>query len=112
MEIYINEDGTSKISGVNMDKYKNVNKEFIREEFKDIRNAFMKAGYQKLNDEYTGSFHCDDCMESNIKVSFFKRGKIIKTIQDAGQGSPMPFLWACLKMQYLPFIYKLSFEKT
>jgi hypothetical protein len=110
-KIYLNDAGTAKISGVERDRYTTISKKFTSAEFGNIRKAFMKADYQHLKDNYEVNFYCEDCVGSNITVSFYKKGKLLKTIHDSGQGGPAPFVWAYTRVQHLPYIYHLSFEK-
>jgi hypothetical protein len=68
-----------------------------RLKFDSLARAFQKVNIERLKNKYI--IDCEDC--SHNSVSFIKDHRIIKTIVDTDNESPVELIWAYLPLRFL-----------
>jgi len=78
-----------------------------KKDFEYIENKFKIANYNKLSNHYYSSVTDN----STTSITFLKNGKILKTIDDYANNSPLEFVWAYTPLKYISQDLELVPEK-
>ena len=65
--------------------------------FRKIEQDFLKANLSALKEDYSAAWTDDE----TVTLSFIKKGKIIKTVEDYGHSGPTELFWAYTPLRYL-----------